>query len=142
MLSSDNLLDVAGLEKIATITREKKLISTNRNAKKKKPSHVRMLTHVKILDMEKELAEAEEKQKLEIANIEARTKAEAEVVAQEELKRSEEARIRTEEEVQVAEENKDRQIIVAQKNKNVLRQLSRNVLFVIATWKQLSVSVW
>ena len=117
-LSSDNILDVVGLEKIATITREKKVnINEQEREEEKAITRQNVDAREKILDMEKELAEAEEKQKLEIANIEARTKAEAEVVSQEELKRSEQARIRTEEEVKVAEENKDRQIIVAEKNK-------------------------
>ena len=117
-LSPDNILDVVGLEKIATITREKKVnINEQEREEEKAITRQNVDAREKILDMEKELAEAEEKQKLEIANIEARTKAEAEVVAQEELKRSEQARIRTEEEVKVAEENKDRQIIVAKKNK-------------------------
>ncbi|WDE99191.1 flotillin family protein [Lentisphaera profundi] len=117
-LSADNILDVVGLEKIATITRERKVkINEQEREEEKAITRQNVDAREKILDMEKELAEAEEKQKLEIANIEARTTAEAEVVSQQELKRSEEARIRTEEDVKVAEENKDRQIIVAQKNK-------------------------
>jgi flotillin len=118
MLSADNILDVVGLEKIATITREKKVnINEQEREEEKSITRQNVDAREKILDMEKELAEAEEKQKLEIANIEARTHAEAEVVSQQERQRSEDARIRAEEEISVAEENKDRQIIVAQKNK-------------------------
>ena len=117
-LSPDNILDVVGLEKIATITREKKVnINEQEREEEKAITRQNVDAREKILDMEKELAEAEEKQKLEIANIEARTHAEAAVVAQQERQRSEDARIRAEEEIQIAEENKDRQIIVAQKNK-------------------------
>ena len=70
-----------------------------------------------ILELEKQLAEKEQKQKREIANIVAREEAEIAKVNEEERKKSEQARIATEEELQVAEENKLRQVIVAAKNK-------------------------
>ena len=63
------------------------------------------------------MAEKEEQQKREIANIKAREEAEILKVAEEERLKSESARISTEEKVQVAEENMQRQIIVAEKNK-------------------------
>jgi uncharacterized membrane protein YqiK len=70
-----------------------------------------------ILELNKQLAEKEEKQKREIASIKAREEAETEKVTQEERLKSERARIQTEEELQVAEQNKLRQIVVAQKSK-------------------------
>ena len=118
MLNPDNILDVQGLEKIAVITREKKVnINEQEREEEKQITRQNVDAREKILDMEKELAEAEETQKKEIANITARTHAEAEVVRQEEKLKEEQARIVTEEAVSIAEENKDRQIIVAEKNK-------------------------
>ena len=63
------------------------------------------------------MAEKEEQQKREIANIKAREEAATLKVAEEERLKSETARIATEEKVKVAEENMQRQIIVAEKNK-------------------------
>ena len=70
-----------------------------------------------ILELQRQQAEAEEKQAREIAEVKSRQRAEAEIVSQQERLRSEQARISTEEEVQIAEENKARQVLVAQKNK-------------------------
>jgi hypothetical protein len=67
--------------------------------------------------LDKQLAEKEEQQKREIANIKSREEAETLKVAEEEKLKSESARIATEEKVQIAEENKQRQVIVAAKNK-------------------------
>ena len=118
MLNPDNILDAAGLEKIATITREKKIqINFQEREEEKAITRQDVDAREKILDMEKELAEAEEKQRLEVANIKARTEAEEKQVFEQERLKAEQARISVEEEIQVAEENKNRQIIVAQKNK-------------------------
>ena len=118
MLNPDNILDVQGLEKIAVITREKKVnINEQEREEEKQITRQNVDAREKILDMEKELAEAEETNKKEIANVTARNHAEAEVVRQEEKLKEENARIATEEAVAIAEENKDRQIIVAEKNK-------------------------
>jgi hypothetical protein len=70
-----------------------------------------------ILELDKQLAEKEEQQKREIANITSREEAETLKVAEEERLKSESARIATEEKLQIAEENKQRQVIVAAKNK-------------------------
>ena len=118
MLNPDNILDVQGLEKIALITREKKVnINEQEKEEEKQITRQNVDAREKILDMEKELAEAEENQKKDIAAIEARTHAEAEVIRQEEKLKEENARIVTQEQVSVAEENMQRQIIVAEKNK-------------------------
>ncbi len=70
-----------------------------------------------ILALDRQLAEKEEQQKREIANIKSREEAEILKVAEEERLKSETARINTTEKVAVAEENKDRLVIVALKNK-------------------------
>ncbi|MCM8526069.1 MAG: SPFH domain-containing protein, partial [Lentisphaeraceae bacterium] len=74
LLNPDNILDVQGLEKIALITREKKVnINEQEREEEKQITRQNVDAREKILDMEKELAEAEETQKKEIANITART---------------------------------------------------------------------
>jgi len=52
-----------------------------------------------------------------VAEVQAREQADAKKVQEEQRLKSEQARIATEEELSIAEENKNRQIIVAQKNK-------------------------
>ena len=60
-----------------------------------------MLKHVKLfLELDKQLAEKEEQQKREIANIKSREEAETLKVAEEERLKSETARIATEEKLQ------------------------------------------
>src|SRR5436190_8316825 len=70
-----------------------------------------------MLDLNQQLGEAEQKQKREIAAITAREEAEAKKVQSEQRLKSEQARIAVDEELMVAEENKNRQIIVATRNK-------------------------
>jgi len=118
LLNPDNVLDVVGLEKIAGITKERKVkINEQEREEEKQITRQNVEAREVILDMEKELAEAEENQKKEITQIQARTHAEAEVVKQEELLKEETARINTSEQLAIAEENKQRQVIVAEKNK-------------------------
>jgi uncharacterized membrane protein YqiK len=69
------------------------------------------------LELEKQLAEKEESQKREVANIKARENAEILKVEEEERLRYETVRIATEEKLQIAEENKLRQVVIAAKNK-------------------------
>ena len=59
MLNPDNILDVQGLEKIALITREKKVkINEQEKEEEKQITRQNVDAREKILDMEKELAEA------------------------------------------------------------------------------------
>ncbi|MBA4146203.1 MAG: flotillin, partial [Cytophaga sp.] len=70
-----------------------------------------------ILELERQMAEKEEKQRREIDNIKSREQAEILKVREEERLKSETVRIKTEETLAVQEENKLRQIIIAAKNK-------------------------
>ena len=76
-----------------------------------------METREAVLELERQLAEAEAKQKREIETVQAREQAEAEKVRQEQRQRSEQARIASEEEIEIAEQNKMRQVLVAERNK-------------------------
>ncbi|MCB0479325.1 MAG: flotillin family protein [Crocinitomicaceae bacterium] len=118
LLDEKNILDAEGIKKITELTAIQKMKSNlilRDEEKTIKQQDVE--AREAILEMEKQLAEKEEKQRREIENIRAREQAEIEKVNQEEKLKSERARIATEEEVMVAEENKLRQIIVAAKNK-------------------------
>jgi uncharacterized membrane protein YqiK len=117
-LKPDNILDAEGIKKITELTAEQ---NVKANLIKRDEEKVIRKQDVEareaILELDKQLAEKEEQQKREIANIKAREEAETLKVAEEERLKSESARISTEEKVQVAEENKQRQVIVALKNK-------------------------
>lgn len=117
-LKSDNILDAEGIKKITELTA---LQNVKANLIKRDEEKVIRKQDVEareaILELDKQLAEKEEQQKREIANIKAREEAETLKVAEEERLKSESARISTEEKLQVAEENKQRQVIVAEKNK-------------------------
>lgn len=117
-LKADNILDAEGIKKITELTAAQNIKSNlimrdEQKVIRKQDVEAREA----ILELDKQLAEKEEQQKREIANIKAREEAETLKVAEEERLKSESARIITEEKVQVAEENMQRQIIVAAKNK-------------------------
>lgn len=120
LLSLDpyNILDAEGIKKITQITSDE-AVKANfiKRDKEKTLKQQDVEAREAILQLERQLAETEEKQKREVASVKAREEAETLRVQQEELLKSERARITTEEEVMVAEENKQRQVIVAAKNK-------------------------
>ncbi len=117
-LDPSNILDAEGIKKITEITaREAVKANFIQRDKEKTIKQQDVEAREAILVLEKQLAETEEKQKREVANIKSREEAEIRKVAEEERLKSEKARIATDEEVQVAEENKLRQVIVAAKNK-------------------------
>jgi len=117
-LNASNILDAEGIKKITKLTTEQNVMSNLiRRDEEKIIKQQDVEAREAILELEKQLAEKEQKQLREIANIVAREEAEIAKVNEEERKKSEQARIATEEELQVAEENKLRQVIVAAKNK-------------------------
>lgn len=117
-LSEDNILDSEGIKKITELTATQKVKANFfRREEEKTIKEQNVEAQEAILEYERQLAEKEERQKREIANIKAREGAEIAKINEEERLRSEMVRIRTEEELQIAEENKLRQIIVAAKNK-------------------------
>lgn len=117
-LNQDNILDAEGIKKITDLTAREQIQSNEiRREKEKVITKQDVEAREAILELERQQAQAEEKQTREIAEIRARERAEAEVVTQQQRQRSELARIAAEEEVSVGNENKDRQIIVAMKSK-------------------------
>lgn len=117
-LSTMNILDAEGIKKITKLTALEHVQSNDVLREKEKTIKKQDVeAQEAILELEKQRVEAVEKQKREIAEISAREHAEAAKVQEEQRLRAEGARIATEEELQIAEENKLRQIIVAEKNK-------------------------
>jgi len=118
MLNADNILDSEGIKKITELTAKQMILANDIQREKEKTiKNQDVSAREAILELEKQQAEAEAKQKREISVITSRENAEAEKVAQEERFKSELARVKTEEEIGVAEENKERQIIIAAKSK-------------------------
>ena len=117
-LNPNNVLDAEGIKKITDLTAQEQVRANYiRREKEKTITKQDVEAREAILELEKQQAEAEEKQTREISEITSRQRAEAEIVAQQERQRSETARITAEEEISIAEENKQRSIIVAAKNK-------------------------
>ena len=118
VLKPDNILDSEGIKKITELTAAQNVKSNLIKRDEEKTIRKQDVeAREAILELDKQLAEKEEQQKREIANIKSREEAETLKVAEEERLKSETARIATEEKVKVAEENMQRQIIVASKNK-------------------------
>jgi uncharacterized membrane protein YqiK len=117
-LKSDNILDSQGIRKITKMTADQNILANQiRRDEEKTITEQNVEAKEAILEFNRQLAEKEERQRREIANITAREQAEIDKVNQEEHLRSERAKITTEEEVGIAQANKDRQIIVALKSK-------------------------
>lgn len=117
-LNKDNILDAEGIKKITELTANQNIkANLVRRDEEKTIKKQDVEARETILELEKQLAEKEEQQRREIANIQARENAEILKVAEEERLKSESVRIATEETLQVAEENKQRQVVIAAKNK-------------------------
>lgn len=117
-LSPQNILDSQGIRKITELTAAQNI---NANLIRREEEKVIKKQNVEareaILELERQMAEKEEKQKREIDNIRAREEAEIVKVREEERLRSQTVKIKTDESLAVQEENKLRQIIIAEKNK-------------------------
>ena len=117
-LNENNILDAEGIKKIIDLTARQKIQSNLIEREKEKTIKKQNVeAQETILELDRQLAENEEKQRREIANIKAREYAEAEKVRQEERLKAEKAKIATDEELKIAEQNRDRQILVAERSK-------------------------
>lgn len=117
-LSPDNILDSEGIKKITDLTAAQNIkANLIRREEEKVIKKQNVEAREAILELERQLAEKEEKQKREVDNVKAREEAEIQKVREEERLKAETVRIATEESLAVQEENKLRQIIIAEKNK-------------------------
>ncbi len=118
LLNPNNILDADGIKKITELTSIEKIKEnyfTREREKTLKKQDVE--AQEAIMELERQRVSAVEKQQREIAEIEARERAAAKKVHEEQRMEGERARIAADEELGVAEENKLRQILVAQRNK-------------------------
>ncbi|HEX9983142.1 MAG TPA: flotillin family protein [Thermoanaerobaculia bacterium] len=113
-----NILDAQGIRKITELTSVEH-VKTNEftNTEKKQIKKQDVEAQEAILELERQQADAEAKQKREIESVRAREAAELSKIQSEERLRAENARIKADEELQIAEQNKSRQVEVAQKNR-------------------------
>ena len=117
-LDENNILDAEGIKKIIDLTSAQKILSNQIEREKEKTlTKQNVEARETILELERQQAEAEARQKKEIESVQAREEAETAKIKEEERLKSERARIKTEEELNVAEENKLREVLVAAKNK-------------------------
>lgn len=117
-LDPDNILDSEGIKKITEKTATQKILSNKiRNDEEKTIKKQDVERQEAVLELEKQQAEAEEKQRREISTIRSREEAAAAQVEHEERLKSERARISVDEELEIATQNKERQVIIAEKNK-------------------------
>lgn len=118
LLNPNNILDAEGIKKITELTSQEKIKENHFTREREKTLKKQDVeAQEALLELERQRVEASEKQKREIAEIEAREQASAQKVREEQRLQSERARIATDEELGIAEENKNRQILVAQRNK-------------------------
>lgn len=117
-LSAENILDSEGIKKITDLTAAQNIkANLIRREEEKVIKKQNVEAREAILELERQLAEKEEKQRREIDNVKAREGAEIQKVREEERLKAETVRISTEEQLAIQEENKLRQIIIAEKNK-------------------------
>lgn len=117
-LDPDNIFDAEGINKITSITAIHKDETNKRErdlelALKKKDTE----TIEAKLELERQQADAEARQKREIETIRAREAAETLKVQEEERLKAEQARIQAQQEIEVREENRLREVEVAQQNR-------------------------
>lgn len=117
-LDPDNIFDAEGINKITAITAVHKDETNKRErdlelALKKKDTE----TIEAKLELERQQADAESRQKREIETIRAREQAETLKVIEEERLKSEQARIQSQQEIEVREENRLREVEVAEQNR-------------------------
>ncbi|HWH72182.1 MAG TPA: hypothetical protein VNT26_22655, partial [Candidatus Sulfotelmatobacter sp.] len=107
LLNPDNILDSEGIKKITQLTALQKVLANKIDRDREKTiTQQNVEAQEAILELNRQLAEAEEKQKREVASVKAREEAEARKIQEEQRLKSEQARIAAEEEIFVAEENK------------------------------------
>ncbi|MFC5458043.1 flotillin family protein [Prosthecobacter fluviatilis] len=117
-LDPDNILDAEGIKKITELTAAQAKLSNNiQRDKEKVIKQQDVQAREAILELERQLAETESKQKRDVESVRARETAEMMKVQEEERLKAERAKISADEEIAIATQNKERQVLVAQRNK-------------------------
>ncbi|MEM9035067.1 MAG: flotillin family protein [Actinomycetota bacterium] len=117
-LDPDNILDADGIRKITERTADQH-IRTNDAQEREREETTRRTTDADkaVFEMERDRAEAEARQQQEIRTVQARAEASASEVEAESRRLAEEARITTDQGIGVAEQNKDREVALADANR-------------------------
>jgi uncharacterized membrane protein YqiK len=117
-LDKDNILDAEGIKKITELTAAQAILTNEFRQRERMAIRKQDVeANEKVLELDRLQADAEAKQKREIASIKAREEALAAQIQSEEAAKASMAKIKADEEVMIANENKGRQIEVAQKNR-------------------------
>jgi flotillin len=117
-LDPQNILDAEGIKKITELTAtQAKLANHIQRDKEQIIKQQDVKAREAILELERQLAETEAKQKRDVESVKAREEAETLKVQSEERLKSERAKISSDEEIAIATENMERQVLVAQRNK-------------------------
>lgn len=116
-LDSQNILDAQGIRKITELTAIEH-VHTNelRRHEEKEITRQNVEAREAVLELERQQADAENKQRREVETLRAREEAEIALVQAEQRLRAETAELRTEEALGIQGRNKDREIAVAEKN--------------------------
>ncbi|MFN7291902.1 MAG: flotillin family protein [Pirellula sp.] len=118
LLNPNNILDAEGIKKITELTYQEKIKENHFTREREKTLKKQDVEAAEaILELERQRIEATEKQKREVSEIQARENAAAAKVNEEQRLEAERARISVDEELGIATENKNRQILVAQRSK-------------------------
>ena len=118
LLNPNNILDAEGIKKITELTSQEKIKENHFTREREKTLKKQDVEAAEaILELERQRIEATEKQKREVSEIQARENAAAAKVNEEQRLEAERARISVDEELGIATENKNRQILVAQRSK-------------------------
>ncbi|WP_031433719.1 SPFH domain-containing protein [Methylomarinum vadi] len=117
-LDENNILDAQGIRKITALTTEQH-VHTNelKRDEQMKIKKKDVETQEMILELERQQADAEARQRREIESVQAREQAEADKIKAEEHTKAEQARIASEQIIGIDDENKQREIEVARKNR-------------------------
>lgn len=117
-LDSQNILDAQGIRKITELTAIEH-VRTNefRRHEEKEITRQNVEAREAVLELERQQADAENRQRREVETLRAREDAEIQRVQAEERLKAQTAFLRTEEALAVQSQNKDREIAVAEKNR-------------------------
>lgn len=127
-LNPDNILDAQGIRKITELTSiEAKQTNSFTRDRETTIKQQDVAAKEKMLELERQQAEAEARQKREIETVRAHESSEAEKIKAEEELKAKLAGIKAEEELRVANENKERQAQIAEKarEKAILVEIER-----------------
>jgi uncharacterized membrane protein YqiK len=117
-LDTNNILDAQGIRKITELTAIEH-VRTNeyRRNEEKEITRQNVEAREAILELERQQADAESKQKREVDTVRAREEAETQRVQAEERLKAQSAHLRTDEALGVQQQNQEREIAVAAKNR-------------------------